>query len=99
MTAQTQTEPITDVIFRIDKGEVIAIFPADPGTNQYDVTIYVHNGQHGSGDPWVLNTYRLATEDEYSDLKQELERIGYNLRVVKLMTATHKKARVVACAR
>lgn len=99
MKAQTQVEPITDVIFRIDKGEVIAIFPADPGTNQYDVTIYVHNGQHGSGDPWILNTYKLATEAEYTDLKRELERIGYKLRVVKRITATHKKARALACAR
>ena len=80
----------TDVIFRMDtkkddRHEVIAVFPHDVSTPDGMVGIYVHIGQHGSGDYNVmLQRTRLATKKEYADLKRELEhQVGYNLNVIK----------------
>lgn len=77
----------TKVIFRKWKnGDIIALFPEEPGT--YDASTcnsYEHNGQHGSAEPrYVIQATTLAKPAEYADLKQELERIGYDLDVKKL---------------
>ena len=75
------------VIFRIDttkefKGEVIAVFPYEVERNG-NITIYVHNGQHSSGDyNTILNTSRLALPSESESLRHELVSIGYNLQVI-----------------
>ena len=96
-------EPQTDVIFRWagsrKDGAPVAIFPAMPGANACDVTMYVHVGQHGNGNPQYLNRLRLATEAEYAPLLAELKAIGYNPRVVTRMTARHRAARVAECLR
>lgn len=77
---------ITKVVFRFDKEHgVYALFPYNP----YDyagnlVDSYAHVGQHSGADyDHCIRTTRPATEDEYKDLFQELESIGYNLKVVK----------------
>lgn len=73
-----------DVIFRKFKdSEVIAIFPYDVCNSSYGVTSYVHIGQHGACDLSITKELKTATKDEYSDLKKELENIGYKLRVAK----------------
>ena len=96
-------EPQTDAIFRWEgsrrDGAPVAIFPAIPGTNAYNVTVYAHLGQHGHGTPQYLNRLRLATEAEYAPLLAELKSIGYNPRVVKRMTARHRAARAAECSR
>lgn len=85
----------TDVIFRKDttkefKGDIFALFPHNVDTYKGDVTFYTHVGQHGSADyNHCINTSKLATEEEYKDLKCELESIGYNLNIVKKQN--HKK--------
>lgn len=76
----------TEVMFRKDRdGTVFAVFPHDPAdvAGRY-VTTYEHVGQHGSGDygPMIATT-RPATEEEYRDLRAELERIGYDVRVIR----------------
>lgn len=91
MSEFKQDEQETPVIFRKygarRGGEVIAIFPAEPGT--YDTgtcSSYVHVGQHGSCDPQlVMNGTRAAKESEYADLKRELEGepYGYRLKIYK----------------
>lgn len=78
----------TIVIFRMASGnysgaqpEVIALFPDLPGTTDPSTCLsYAHYGQHGaataSGHGW-----RLATVEEYTPLKRELESLGYALDV------------------
>ena len=52
---------------------------------------YMHVGQHGAADyQGLVNDTKLATEDEYKDLFNELENsVGYKLKVIKKMN--HKK--------
>ena len=76
---------ITEVIFRkFNDGEILALFPYDIFNHRGGVTSYVHVGQHGEADyRHCVNRTNLATEQEYKDLKEELESIGYNLKAVK----------------
>lgn len=76
---------ITRVVFRIwrDTGEVIAFFPDVPADKKYMMS-YMHIGQHGEADyQYLIKETSLATPAEYKPLKEELESIGYHLRVVK----------------
>jgi hypothetical protein len=71
------------VIFRkwpeSEGGDVIALFPTIPGTNDpYDCESYQHVGQHGSADPnGVIQDTKLAKPSEYADLMKELHSVGY----------------------
>lgn len=80
----------TKVIFRVwhNNSGVIALFPEEPGTNNaYTCSSYEHVGQHGAADPVnVIQLTRPAKPDEYADLKAELERIGYALKVCQRIT-------------
>lgn len=77
------------VVFRVFDGEVLALFPELPGTNdRWTCTCYAHIGQHSSADiHHVVNNSRPATVEEYFDLLRELEGIyctdGDTLRVVR----------------
>lgn len=79
----------TDVIFRKDttkdfKGQIYALFPHNVETYDGNVLFYTHVGQHGSADyNYCIDRSKLATENEYKDLKNELEAIGYNLNIIK----------------
>jgi hypothetical protein len=79
----------TDVVFRCDKhgdfkGVVFALFPHEVSTPDGSVTFYTHVGQHGSADyRGCISKSRMATEQEYADLKKEMESIGYDLNIVK----------------
>lgn len=79
----------TDVIFRCDKhgdfkGVVFALFPHEVSTPDGCVTFYTHVGQHGSADyNYSVQKSRLATPEEYADLKKEMEGLGYDLNIVK----------------
>ena len=79
----------TPVIFRKWKprrefgeegGDIIALFPAENGTNDpYTCSSYEHVGQHGSADPvGVIQQTVPAKPAEYADLMKELKGIGYN---------------------
>ena len=75
---------MTEVQFRkFKEGDVIAVFPYEMWNKSGDVTSYMHVGQHGSAS-WDINNFtKAATPEEYADLKAELERIGYELKVIK----------------
>ena len=79
---------ITDIIFRVDKskdfkGTVFALFPHECSDHKGNVTSYQHLGQHGGADyGYCMATSRPAKESEYSDLKREMEGLGYNIKVV-----------------
>ena len=75
----------TKVAFRkFPEGDVIAIFPDHLyGMPHGYYLSYMHVGQHGDASPDLLKELEEATEQEYLDLKKELESIGYNLEVMK----------------
>lgn len=84
------------VIFRFWKKDIIAIFPEELGDNSpYTCSSYMHMGQHGACDPHiVINNSRLATPEEYNDLKEELEnQIGYNLIIIQRYRERHLRTR------
>ena len=77
----------TLVKFRIEPTRsVIAIFPQLKESNGLRtdlITCYSHNGQHSAAAPEYVAKLRKAKPKEFTDLKEELESIGYNLRVFK----------------
>ena len=75
----------TDVIFRKEKDNtILAAFPHDVWDLSGAVAYYAHVGQHGGADYSYFTEKTVpALESEYTDLKTELESIGYNLRIVK----------------
>ena len=89
------TEPKTKVIFRYFRGEVVAIFPEIAGT--YDsgtCSCYASMGQHSACNPYlVIDDSKLATPEQYADLKQELENLGYNLEIIKRHRYSHYETR------
>ena len=75
---------VTEVVFRKFKdGDVIALFPYQIETNEGQVMSYMHIGQHGGATLDLINITKLASTEEYSDLKSELESIGYNLKIMQ----------------
>lgn len=89
----------TKVIFRKFKstGEVIALFPELPGTNDYSTCeSYMHIGQHSAASVSLSSITVRAREEEYASLQAELESLGYNLEVVNRFTTLHFDARVKA---
>lgn len=86
----------TVVVFRKFKhiDAVIALFPYIEEGFRYQpsyihVLSYMHVGQHSSADyNHCIKTSRPATEDEYKELKKELESLGYNLKVRLKRTST-----------
>ncbi len=79
----------TNVLFRVDKwgqfkGDITAVFPdieADPTGKPL---CYAHIGQHSACTwEWVHSKTRPAKPEEYRELKDELEAIGYTLRVMQ----------------
>ena len=86
---------ITEVVFRKSvkngtfkdsEGEVFAMFPYlfEHQHNPDIVMGYQRVGQHSVHDyPYCVDNSEPATEEEYASLKQELEDIGYNLKVLK----------------
>ena len=75
----------TEVIFRREAdGQILAVFPYLIGDNKGNVTVYSHVGQHHSADyNYCLNNCKPTKVNQYSDLFEELESIGYNLQVIK----------------
>ena len=80
---------MTKVIFRkFKEGDIIALFPELPGTNDpYTCESYMHVGQHSSASIDIVSITKPAKPDEYADLLAELKRIGYDdLRIAKRFT-------------
>ena len=79
----------TDVMFRKEKdNSITAFFPHFPYDYNYDgkglITCYAHIGQHSGADyNHCISVSKPAKENEYKDLFEELESIGYDLNIVK----------------
>lgn len=65
------------VIFRIETGgDILAIFPEVPGTNEYDVSSYAHIGQHGACSiQYYQRNTRPANPEQSASLLRELKSI------------------------
>lgn len=77
---------MSKVVFRrYRNGEIIALFPDEPWSNDHTTTSYMHIGQHGDADyACVVRQTKPATEPEYRDLFAELRNIGYDdLRIMQ----------------
>lgn len=81
---------ITKVVFLMDKAEdgidstPFALFPEDYyNESSLSFTCYSHVGQHSACHLSYARECKLATPEQYNDLKMELEGIGYNLNVLK----------------
>lgn len=86
----------TKVLFRMFKGEVLALFPADAGNvgEPWNCSSYAHVGQHsGANCLGVIQDSRPAKPAEYRELAAELRRIGYQLQIVKRCTAADAESR------
>ncbi len=91
-----QDKEITKVIFRKMGDEVIAIFPEIVSDqHQYNCQSYMHIGQHSSCTPSDLS-YRTnpAKPEEYKDLFEELQSLGYKLKVYQHYTYAMQETRI-----
>lgn len=70
------------VVFKMTKGknpECIAFLLDAPAGEDF-IMSYAHVGQHSEASYEFAENYcRLASEEEYKDLREELESIGYRL--------------------
>lgn len=85
-----ETLPVCFRVYRSKKepyyNDCVAIFPTVPEDRSgYSAMIYEHVGMHGSAYiHHMVAITKPATEEQYTDLKRELESIGYdNLRIVQ----------------
>lgn len=76
-----------DVVFLIEDGDVLAVFPNTYGTATRDkdtMVCYAHVGQHSTCTYDYANTLKTASESEYKELYDELTNyVGYDLNVLK----------------
>lgn len=92
----------TKVIFRKwpkkEGGDVIALFPLEIADNSgVFCSSYERVGQHSGADcRGVINRTKPAKPSEYADLKVELERIGYELEIIKRCPANAYEVRKAA---
>ena len=78
-------EHITEMLFRIESdGQILAVMPYEIGSPKANnVMCYAHIGQHSSCDYYyVLEKTKPASFEQYKNLKDELEDIGYNIQVI-----------------
>lgn len=86
----------TRVLFRMFKGEVLALFPAIAATvgKPWLCQSYAHMGQHSGADlAGVMRSSRPAWPSEYHELHRELLRIGYKLTIAHRTTRADLQAR------
>ncbi len=81
---------ITRVVFRkwnedmgVKAGRIFALFPEIPAGDHWKQCQSYEQGQYGASKGWYMRSTRPATPEEYVDLKEELEKMGYRLEVVR----------------
>lgn len=78
----------TRVVFKMTPKDVYSgreciAFLLDADANRDYIMSYMHVGQHSEATVEFCVACRLATPEEYADLKAELETIGYELKICK----------------
>lgn len=75
---------ITKVTFRKEpEGNVLAVFPEVVFNNMNHVQCYSQIGQHSACQEQYYNKLPKATPEEYKEIKNELDNLGYNLKVLR----------------
>jgi len=67
------------------EGDVMAYFPEEcriDSSREKLFTCYAHVGQHSEACEEYLKACKPATPEQYKDLAEELESIGYNLEII-----------------
>ncbi len=67
-------EPLP-VLFRMIRGELLALFPTEKWNDRGDITCYARVGQHGAASSFMTSAGRRAKPEEYADLLTELRGI------------------------
>lgn len=76
-------EPTEMLFRRYSNGDIIALMPYVIEDNRFCCQSYMHIGQHGPARyEHIMQCTRPAKEDEYAELKLELESIGYNVLLI-----------------
>ncbi len=75
---------VTEVMFRKDNAteEIVALFPYVVEFHWLSCLSYAHIGQHSTATMNYRYDSKPAKPEEYKDLFNELESIGYNLKVI-----------------
>lgn len=91
----------TRAVFRIFKGEVLALFPAIAANTNPDCCLsYQHVGQHGAAHYYaVMRASVSATSAQRDALLRELIGAGYRLEVIHRSSPADYAARVAQIAR
>ena len=83
-----------DVVFLIEDGDVLAVFPNTYGTADRDkdtMECYAHVGQHSTCTYDYANTLKTASKAEYADLYDELtNHVGYKLNVLEKLPSENE---------
>lgn len=69
------------VTFYMEDNGVLAYFPDIPWSRG-TFMCYSHIGQHSACSPSYVNALKHATIEQYTDLLNELQSIGYHLAVI-----------------
>lgn len=84
---ETTDEKTTEVQFLFNgrTEDLFAYFPElDYNISGTSKVCYSHIGQHSGVGPEYVKECRVATPEEYKDLFQELENLGYKLQIKNL---------------
>lgn len=77
------------VIFCIEDGGILAVFPHEKWDNSGNLTCYSHVGQHSGCSRSYFETLEVCEyPEQYLQLKKELLSIGYELNVINEQKAS-----------
>lgn len=80
----------TQVIFRLWRKSVVALFPYEIADMKGNCLSYQHIGQHSAADyEAIISHSRPAIPAEYISLNIELENLGYHLEIIKRRNRRH----------
>ena len=83
MKKDTHKTKVKFLIHKHDKSDVFAYFPDIKFTDEVNMySSYAHTGQHSACHLYYTFECNNATPEQYNDLKNELEGIGYNLEIL-----------------
>lgn len=80
---ETEEALKTDVIFKLEGDNVVAVMPYEISDTHGNMTSYARIGQHSACSPDYVKKLKTATEAEYMELKKEMEAAGYKIKVIK----------------
>lgn len=80
MLIDTETTLVT--FYKEEDGDIMAYFPLEYWNNSDTRTCYAHVGQHSACHPDYVKDLKVATEQEYTPLFEELTGQGYKLKVI-----------------